>query len=222
MILSGWMMFAAILSLNAQPRLISERAWADQWKQCTLLVVYPTYAVKHERIKASLEKTSSSSSAIKRAEKQMSIDLLNKDTFLIALQNSFRDYYTQGPYSFIPDTTYYRWLQHKDQPSILHPNVTTNSLSQRLVILRHGDTESQTGTGISMWQLLTADGSVPPSKFPTTFRDASLGMRFMEFFESLFRFTPKPLRLRNVQPDTDFLAKQLNKKWGNYLERWGV
>ncbi len=224
LILAGLLLLSQGDILLAQSRMSAERAWADQFRQCTLVVIYPTFAVKHERIQASLDKGNASANNRRRAEKQMLVDRAYSDTFLLAMQQSFQAKYTLGSYAFVPDTAYYRWSKNKQSTRLLqntaspHPPLT-DSLD-RLIILRHVDTENQTGTGISVWKASLGDGNVIPEKFPTSFRDGSLGMRFVAFLESFFRFSPKVLSMRDVKPDADYLASQLDSKWTKFLERW--
>jgi hypothetical protein len=187
-------------------------------------VIYPTFAVKHERIQASLDKTNTSASTRRRAEKQMLVDRAYSDTFLLAMQQSFQAKYTLGSYVFVPDTAYYRWSKNKQTTQLLQttssPQPSLTDSLDKLIILRHVDTENQTGTGISVWKASLANGNTIPEKFPTSFRDGSLGMRFVEFLESFFRFSPKVLSMRDVKPDADYLASQLDSKWTRFLERW--
>ena len=51
LILAGLLLLSQGDILLAQSRMSAERAWADQFRQCTLVVIYPTFAVKHERFK---------------------------------------------------------------------------------------------------------------------------------------------------------------------------
>lgn len=187
-------------------------------------MVYPTFAVRHERMAKALEAPGTRDADRRRAERIIAYDLAFRDTLLTALSTSLRSRYDIGAAILVADTTARRWqrqggtLQGLD--SLLRP-LSLEADPSRVILLRYTETDRATGTGISVWKASLADGSALPPRFPTAFREASTGLRLLEFVESFFRLSPRRATTRDLLPQTEHLFRQLQRKWGKYVDKWG-
>ncbi len=201
-----------------------DREWAERLPVCTLAVVYPTFAVRHERMAKALEAPATRDADRRRAERIMANDLALRDTLLVALSTSLRAHYGIGPAVLVADTTARRWQREggilPGLDSLLRP-VSLQTDPGRILLLRYTDTDRTTGTGISVWEATLADGSTLPERFPTAFREGSAGLRLLEFAESFLIVSPRRASTRDLLPQTRHLFRQLQRKWGKYLDKWG-
>lgn len=186
--------------------------------------MYPTFAVRHERLAKALEAPGTRDADRRRAEAIVAYDLAFRDTLLAALSASLRAHYAIGPAVLVADTSARRWQRQvgalEGLDSLLRP-VSLPADPSRVILLRYTETDRATGTGISVWKATLADGSALPDRFPTAFREASTGLRLLEFVESFFRVSPRRATTRDLLPQTGHLFRQLQRKWGKYVERWG-
>jgi len=205
----------------------SGREWAERLDRSVLVLVYPSYAVKHQRIRSALQDLPADGAARRRGERQIALEEAGRDTLLAALSLSFQAYYSLGEVLFMADTTYIRhWQKGQYAVPLLEPDLRPRAARTldpvQVLILRQRDTDRDTGTGITVWALETGDQSAWPPRFPDTFSNSgNLGHRFLGFFQAMFRSSLRPDRLGEIRPTTDYLAKQVQKKWGRYLERMG-
>lgn len=203
------------------------RAWAERMEQSVLFLVYPTHAVRHERIALALQDLPEDSPSRRRAARQIQAEAASRDTLLIALSQSFREHYRLHPVYLMADTTYQRyWKQGMHFLCVLSAESLDPSVQawdpQRVLLLRQRAGDRETGTGITLWTLETGDGSAFPSRFPDSFSDSgNLGNRFLQFVQAIFRGGHRPDRLGEVLPSTNHLARQIQKKWGRYLKKMG-
>lgn len=221
--LAALLLLIALGSASAQPAR-PDRSWAERLPGSTLAVVYPTFAVRHERMAKALASPGTRDADRRRAERLVEQDLAFRDTLLLTLANSLRSFYSVSPVVLVADTTARRWQREggilNAMDTLLRP-VALQADPSRVILLRQTDTDRATGTGIEVWQATLADGSALPERFPTSFREASAGLRLLEFVESFFRFSPRHATTRDLRPQTDHLSRQLQRKWGKYIDRWG-
>lgn len=227
---TGLWLIAAVLACGAHTGFTqspSPRAWAERVERSVLVLVYPSHAVRKERVTQALADLPADSPARRRATRQLEGDEASRDTLLVALSQSFQTHYRLHKVFFMADTTYHRhWKQgHREVPVLVAESLETTVQAwepTRVLILRQRAGDRDTGTGITQWTLETGDGGAYPDKFPDTFPDGgNLGNRFLQFFHAMFRGGNRPDRLSEVLPATDYLARQVQKKWGRYMERLG-
>lgn len=203
----------------------SPRQWSEQLQTSTLVVIYPTFKIKHERIRAAVASSPEDSRARRRAEEKIALEEAYRDTLLLALRQSFQEQYRITEVAFLADTSYRQWRRDSLPVRLIFPDGQLGSdrvlaKGSTLFLLR-GSGDRQTGTGMEMWNLQTADQRVPPARFPVSFPDGSIGMRLLEFAEGMFRFKRLPETLAQTRVGTDYLAGQLQQKWQGYLSKLG-
>jgi len=224
----SWIALVLLISIVAgRAQGPSGREWAERLDRSDLVLVYPTYTVKHQRIRSALQDLPADGSARRRGDRQIALEEAARDTLLTALSLSFQAHYRLGAVYFMADTTYFRhWQEGRHEVPLLGPDLRPLAArtldSTHVLLLRQRTTDRETGTGITVWALETGDQSAWPPRFPDAFSDGgNLGNRFLNFFQTMFRSSLRPDRLSEVQPATDYLAKQIQKKWGRYLVRMG-
>lgn len=184
-------------------------------------MVYPTFTVKHQRIRSSVRNLTPEAKGWKQAEQIMSRDQAYRDTLIQALASSFVTEYTFGAALLMPDTSYAHWQKGKREVSLL--DLQLNPIAARtwtdadVLIVRKKKTSRETGTGMEIWFAEAPDRELLPKKFPDQFREGSIGTRFVRFFEAFFTFSSKPDTLQEQRVVTDYLAKQLDRKWSGYV-----
>lgn len=195
--------------------------WATSLSTRTLLVIYPTYTIKHQRIRSAVRNLDTQAKGRQQAEQTMSRDRAYRDTLILALANSFKEKYTFGPVLLMPDTSYTQWRKGKREIQLidldLNP-IARHSWEDKDVLLLHKKkTSRDTGTGMEIWVAEAPDLTALPRKFPYQFKEGSIGTRFVRFFEAFFSFSHHPDRLEELRVVTDYLARQVDRKWSDYL-----
>ncbi|MEZ5032861.1 MAG: hypothetical protein R2787_15845 [Saprospiraceae bacterium] len=198
--------------------------WFGAFPQKTLFVVFPTFTVKHERIRRAVANLDEQASGRRHAEQTVSRDVAYRDSLMVALAASFRQAYELNPVYLMPDTSYVRWTRGDLAVTILDLDLqpTRKAWSAgEIGILRKSRSSRETGTGVEQWMLIPPAGVVLPKKVPQVFREGSIGVRFVRFFEAFFSFSHRPDRVEELRVGTDYLARQAQKKWARYLEKSG-
>lgn len=200
----------------------SERlAWASTIPKRTLLVVYPTFTVKHQRIRSSIRNLTPEAKGWKQAEKIITRDRAYRDTLIHALASSFSEHYTFSKALLMPDTSYAQWQKGLREISFLdlqmNPVTAQTWADSDVLIVRKKKTNRETGTGMEIWSIETPDREKLPRKFPDQFREGTIGTRFIRFFEAFFNFSSNPDTLQEQRVVTDYLARQLDRKLSGYI-----
>lgn len=200
----------------------SERlAWASTIPKRTLLVVYPTFSVKHQRIRSSVRNLTPEAKGWKQAEQIMRRDRAHRDTLIRALSASFIAEYTFGSTLLMPDTSYIHWQKGQRNISLLdlqlQPVAAQTWADTDVLIVRKRKSNRDTGTGMEIWFVEAPDRVALPKKFPDEVREASIGSRFVRFFEAFFTFSDNPDTVQEQRVVTDYLARQLNRKLSKYI-----
>lgn len=225
---SGLLLWLALVfpyqQLHAQEVLTSttERfAWTGSISNRTLFVVYPTFTVKHQRIRSAVINLTPEARGWQQAEQIISRDQAYRDTLIRALAASFLAEYAFSPVLLMPDTSYVQWQKGKRNVSLidlqLNPISTRTWANADVLIVRKRKSSRETGTGIEIWIAEAPDRKELPKKFPDQFREGSLGVRFVRFFEAFFSFSNHQDTLEEQRVVTDYLARQLNRKWSGYI-----
>ena len=195
-------------------------AWVTTLPKRTLLVVYPTFTVKHQRIHASVANLDSTAKGHIRAKKVIHRDLVYRDSLLLALGQSFKEHYSFSPVFLLPDTSYFQWKKGGEGLTIvdLEGQVVAYRLWRKdeILILHKVKSSRDTETGLEQWVVFSSEETGFPKKFPSQFREGSLGTRFIRFLEAFVSMSSHPDTVEEIRAVTDYLAKQINKKWTNY------
>lgn len=221
----AWAFLAAIPVLSAQggdP--IGRHALATSLPDRTLFVVCPTFAAKHREIRQAHWYLQGSTRNRERADRLMAREAAYRDSFSLALAAAFREAYTLGAVALLPDTLWTLWRQGKDTGIPVNrldgQTVGTDSRRNGLV-LRKTASSRDTGTGMELWRLESLDGATLPETFPDVFREGSLGTRFVRFMEAFFTFHDRPETVADLRVVTDYLAGQVDRKWSQFMKRYG-
>ncbi len=198
-----------------------QEKWSSSFPKRTLVVVVPTFTVKHQRIQSTVQALSPEAKRRKEAERVMKRDRSYRDTLMVAMAASFQEHYTLGAVRFMPDTSYTRWQKGLSPLTWIDPQghmaSVTNLNNEEVIFLKKKKTSRDTGTGVEAWMAFAPDRQALPRKFQDQFREGSLGTRFIRFIEAFFTFTSHPDTVEEQRVVTDYLAKQVNQKWASYL-----
>ncbi|MCF8238925.1 MAG: hypothetical protein K9I85_12255 [Saprospiraceae bacterium] len=196
-------------------------SWSSSFPTRTLVLILPTYAVKHQRILASVQALPPDASSRKQAERIMQRDRAYRDTLVEAMQASFKEFYQIGKVRFMADTTYTRWQKGLSPLTWTDTQGQTTSITglekDEVIFLKKKRTSRETGTGVEVWMAIATDRQTLPSRFPDQFREGSLGTRFVRFMEAFFTFSSYPDTLEEQRVVTDYLADHINRKWSTYM-----
>jgi hypothetical protein len=210
------------MSATAQEpdRYIKDGKWLESQ---TLVIIYPTYAVKHQRMEALLADQQEESQNYKRAQKIMAYEKEFSDSLLVALQQAFSEYYTATPYLFMSDTHHIQWRRDMNQMHVITPQGeakildVTNGLSH--IFLKKEVGSHSTGTGSHQWIFRSEDGTGFHPKFPTVIVESTVGWRMLDFIESFFGKKPST-SVDALRTDLNPFAKRLNKKMSLFKKRY--
>lgn len=197
-------------------------SWAASLPKRTLVIVVPTFTVKHQRIQSSVQNHAPEARGRLQAERIMQRDRSYRDTLLLALSASFQEHYQFGKVRLMPDTSYARWQKGLSPLTWIDLEGKTATLSgivnNEVIFLKKKKTSRETGTGVEVWMASTPDRQDLPGKFPDQFREGSLGTRFIRFLEAFLTFTTSPDTLEEQRVITDYLARQVDRKWSAYID----
>lgn len=214
----------AMMSMSAaaqeSDRYIKDGKWLESQ---TLVIIYPTYAVKHQRMEALIADQQEESQNYKRAQKIMAYEKEFSDSLLVALQAAFSEYYAATPYLFMADTHHIQWRQDMKQMQVITPQGeakildVTNGLSH--IFLKKEVAPQSTGTGSHQWIFRSEDGSGFHPKFPTVIAESTVGWRMLDFIESFFGKKPST-SVDALLTDLIPLARRLDKKISLFRKRY--
>ena len=198
-----------------------DRAWAESLQDCQLWIVYPTFTGKHARAEKLLAREGSSGAGAQRIRERMAGERAYRDSLLQALRASWAAEYSLGQYRFLPDTSWLAWQNGHREITLLTPDgVSLRAMPadrDQILILRQATADHTTGTGRTAWRLSVAEQNKLPRKFPVTFSEGSLGTRFLQLFEAMLTFSDRPKTVGELRRVTDYLARQVDRKWKRYL-----
>lgn len=210
-----------VVAQQDQAGAMNGASWFRTFPDKRLFVIFPTFTVKHARIRSAVAHLDGQAKGRQRADQTMARDRAYRDSLILALAASFRQKYELNPVLLMPDTSYARWIKGDREVTLLDLDLQPVMQSWKPLevgILRKSSSSRETGTGVEQWLLLPPAGVVLPKKVPQVFREGSIGVRFVRFFEAFFSFSQRPDRVEELRVGTDYLASQAQKKWSRYLE----
>lgn len=201
----------------------SERNLVMKMKDATLLIVYPTYSVKHQRMREVMATEPDNASLQSRGQAQIIRECTERDTLIVALAQSFADLFHILPVRLVPDTAWVMWRNGAEAIPMLDTDLNFH-LSPveptRMIWLRNSASDVAAYTGQSRWRAAFADGTTLHPYARHSFSEMSILRRGTAFISSFFSSGKSIMTLAERKGETDYLAAKIQQHWTHLFNKW--
>lgn len=201
----------------------SERNLVMKMKDATLMIVYPTYSVKHQRMREIMDADPDNASLQSRVQAQIKRECAERDTLIVALAQSFAERFPILPVRLVPDTAWVMWRNGADAIPTLDTELNFH-LSPvepaRMIWLRNFASETASHTGQSRWRAVFADNTSLHPYARQSFSEMSILRSGSRFISSFFSSGKSIMTLAERKGETDYLAAKINQHWTHLFKKW--
>lgn len=210
--------------VNLYSQTLREGVTESRWlKSQSLVVVFPTFTVKHERMAKALAREPEGSRNRVRAERQMARDVSFSDSLRIALHIAFEEHYSFGPWMMMADTTWQRWRRENGEVEVwqseMQPSRRMLDNSGQLLFMRRGLSDRQTGSNMAQWKFLPGDQRELHPRFPSAIPEGSIGVRLVEFTRAFLGIKDKYTNVPELLKLTSYVAKKTNREFERFHDK---
>jgi hypothetical protein len=199
---------------------ISESTWL---KSQTLVIVFPTFTVKHERINKALASEPQASRARVRADKQIARERSFSDSLMHALHLAFAEHYTFGPWMMMADTAFHRWRKENGPVEVrsaaLAPSLLELDPGSDLLFLRRGLSDRQSGSNMAHWKFISVNRSQLHPRFPISIAEGSVTGRFVDFIRAFLGIKDKYSTVPELLKLTAYVARKTQREFDRFYDR---
>lgn len=201
----------------------AERNLFMKMKDATLMIIYPTYSVKHQRIREVMDADPDNASLQTRGNAQINRECAERDTLIVALAQSFAERVSILPVRLVPDTAWVMWRNGADAIPALDTDLNFHLLPiepARMIWLRNSSSETASHTGQSRWRAAFADGTSLHPYARQSFSEMSIFRSGYRFISSFFSSGKSIMTLAERKGETDYLATKIIQNWTHFFKKW--